>query len=324
GDVMSALLLSTFADEGLVVLDPRLPEFRAAARPLYERYAEFHRDVRARVDQAGDDLESIGLARGFSHVQTEFALFAAEGEGRRHLRPSEAGAALARGDALLPGALLRPIAQDFVLPVAVLVAGPGEIGYLAQLARAYEALGVEASTVMPRWTATWLPRAAQDVCEESGVPPEALVSDPDRALAAFFAGGVPRDLAQALEALRQHVRGALEEIGKRAKDLDRSLPQQVAATGARVDFRLGRLGEGFARKARRSWKRAHPEGSHLSTYLKPGGRLQERTLAWLDVIARGGKASEEAARERALAHVEDALAGRSLHHDCVAIEDSRG
>ena len=35
---MSALWLALFAEQGLVVVDPRLPAFRAAARPILERY----------------------------------------------------------------------------------------------------------------------------------------------------------------------------------------------------------------------------------------------------------------------------------------------
>src|ERR1051326_561475 len=38
GEAMSALWLALFAEQGLVVVDPRLPAFRAAARPILERY----------------------------------------------------------------------------------------------------------------------------------------------------------------------------------------------------------------------------------------------------------------------------------------------
>ena len=322
GDVVSALFLAAFADDGLVVVDPRLPEFRAGARPLYARYAERRAVVRDGVDQAGDRAETLGHARGFSPAQTEFALFAVKEDHRRRLAPNEAAHALAdSATALSPGALLRPVAQDFVLPTLGLVAGPGEVAYLAQLAAAYDALEVVPSIVVPRWTATWLPPPALAAAEAAGVAVEDLVRDPDQALGAFFESGVPPELARDLHALREHARATLDGLAERARDFDRSLPEFTRATAARVDWRLGRLERGLVRKARRRWKREHPAHLHLASYLRPSGKLQERTLAWLDPVARGGVALEALARERAAAHAEALLAGQPLGHDVLAVAE---
>src|SRR5205085_6474000 len=40
GEAASALMLALFAEQGLVVVDPRLPAFRAAARRIVDRYLE--------------------------------------------------------------------------------------------------------------------------------------------------------------------------------------------------------------------------------------------------------------------------------------------
>jgi bacillithiol biosynthesis cysteine-adding enzyme BshC len=320
GDVVSALFLAAFAGAGLVVVDPRLPAFRAAARPLYARYLERRTLVRDLVDAAGERAEALGATRGFAPAQTEFALFAVDGDRRRRLAAAEGPAAVADpAIALAPGAMLRPVVQDFVLPSIGLVAGPGEVAYLAQLPAAYEALEAPASIVAPRWTATWLPAEALAAADAAGVPVEALVADPDRALAEFYAAGVPPELARELAALKGHVRATLDGLGERARALDASLPEFVRATAARVDWRLGRLEQGLVRRARRRWKRAHPAHAHLASYLRPYGRLQERTLAWLDPIARGGTDVEAGAGERAAAHVADLLAGRPLAHDVLAL-----
>jgi uncharacterized protein YllA (UPF0747 family) len=328
GDVTSRLMLEAFGAAGLVVVDPRMPAFRRAALPLYERYVAAHRDVRAAIDDAGDTIEELGLPRGFTRAQTEFGLFEARGELRRHLSPGEGPAALARaqaaddvtGPGLIPGAALRPLAQDFVLPTLALVAGPGEIAYLAQLARAARLLEVTPAAIFPRWSATWLPRAAIEVCAEADVAPRDLVRAPDTALAAFLASGVPRSLSKPLADLRAQAEAAFARLAKEAPALDKSLPELVHATARRIDWRLGRLAEGFGRKARRAWKRAHPEGAHLVSYVRPNGALQERTLAWLDIVARGGRAAEESAKAAAAAHVDLALSGKTLAHDILALE----
>ncbi len=319
GDMVSALLLAAFADEGLVVLDPRLPAFRASAQPLYARYAERRVIVRDAVNEAGEALEAMGLPRGFLPAQTECAVFAIEGDHRRRVAPAEAEAAV-RGDlALSPGAMLRPLVQDSVLPSLGLVAGPGEVNYLAQLADAARALEVPPTVVVPRFSATWLPAAAAAAAAAAGIPVEALVREPDAALAAFFAAGVPPELARSVAALRARTRAELEGLGAGARAFDASLPEFVHATAARIDWRLGRLENGLVKKARRRWKRENPAHAHFASYLRPHGKLQERTLAWLDPIARGGVAVEALGRERAAAHVDDLLAGRALAHEVLAL-----
>ncbi len=319
GDFVSRLFLRAFAVEGLVVLDPRLPAFRDAARPLYARYAERHEAVRDAANAAGDAVERMDLPRGFQPAQTEFALFAAEGVGRRRVETVAAARVAAGSHALMPGALLRPLAQDFVLPSLGLVAGPGEVAYLAQVAAAAQALATPMSIVVPRFSATWLPAPAAAAAAAAGVPVEALVRDPDGALAAFFAAGVPAELSRTVGALRTHARAELARAGDESRALDASLPEFVRATAARLDWRLARLEAGFVKKARRRWKREHPSHPHFASYLKPHQRLQERTLAWLDPIARGGQGVEALARERAAAHVDDLLAGRPLGHEVLAI-----
>jgi len=49
-----------------------------------------------------------------------------------------------------PGALLRPLVQDALLPTAAYVAGPAEIAYHAQIAPAYAHFGVPRPSLLPR------------------------------------------------------------------------------------------------------------------------------------------------------------------------------
>ncbi len=325
GDVSASLVLHAIPEAGVVVCDPRRPAFRRAALPLYARYIERAHEVQRRVDDAGLALEAMGLPRGFATVQTAFGLFEALDGARRHVKAEEAEARLARarnGELdFIPGAMLRPIAQDAVLPALALVAGPGEIGYLAQLPGAFETLEVEMSVVFPRWSATWLPPAALETAAAADVTPEALVADPDGALRAFLAHGVPAELSDELAELRARTKSAITALGERAKSLDSSLPQFTAASAARVDWRLGRIADAFAKKARRRWKQAHPDAATLAEYLRPHGALQERTLAWLDPIARGGTALERRAEARADEHVAAVLQGETTHHVLVPIAE---
>ena len=51
------LILSLFGDQGLVVIDPRRSQFRAAARPIIDRYLERAAELAAAARDAGAWLE---------------------------------------------------------------------------------------------------------------------------------------------------------------------------------------------------------------------------------------------------------------------------
>ena len=168
------LLATIFADEGLLILDPREARVAALATPLYRRALDdadaLEDALRARgamLTAAGWD-EQIPVRAGCS------LLFFHErdaGGPRFRLQRDGAGWRLAGGagsvgagalraaiDEALErdplrfstSALLRPVVQDALLPTAAYVGGPAEVSYFAQLAPVYAGLGVAQPLVVPR------------------------------------------------------------------------------------------------------------------------------------------------------------------------------
>src|SRR5438093_2252090 len=108
-------MLALFGERGLVGMQPRLPSFRAAARPLIDRYLARAEKLTAAARAAGDLLEKSFARRPLSDSALESFVFAIEDGVRRKLLPVEARA-LRRDAILSPSVALRPALQDYVLP----------------------------------------------------------------------------------------------------------------------------------------------------------------------------------------------------------------
>jgi bacillithiol synthase len=305
GEAFSALMLALFGGQGLVVVDPRLPAFRAAARPVLERYLERGEELAAAARAAGERVEARTGRRPLPDAALESFVFAVEDGVRRKLTLSEARGVAGRGP-LSPSVALRPAVQDAVLPSVAMACGPGEIAYLAQLREVFEGLGVSPACPVPRLGLTWLPPAAVTLLEASGADPWELVVDADAVLRRLAESEIPAAPRADLEGARAGAREGLERLARSAREVDASLPQLVESARAKVDYQFQRLLEGVAGKVRHRLERGHPEWPRLRHYLLPGDRLQERRLASFEIVAhRGGAVADDlcgwaAAHARAL------------------------
>jgi bacillithiol synthase len=312
GEANSALMLALFADTGLVVVDPRLPAFRAAARPVLERYLGRAADLAGAARGAGTWLETRTGRRPLSDAALESFVFAIEDGVRRKVTPAEALAGPGVRT-LSPSVALRPVVQDAVFPTVAMACGPGEIAYLAQLREVFEGLGVLAACPVPRLGLTWLPPAAVALIGAAGAEPWEVVADTDAVLRRLAEMSVPTGPRADLERARADALGGLERLAVSAREVDASLPQLVESARAKVEYQFQRLLEGLTGKVRHQLERGHPEWPRLRHYLMPGGRLQERRLASLEVVARRGRAVVPAVCDLAAGHVRALALGVNEH-----------
>jgi uncharacterized protein YllA (UPF0747 family) len=312
GEAFSALMLALFGEQGLVVVDPRLPSFRAAARPVLERYLARGEDLAAAARTAGAWLEARTGRRPLSDAALESFVFALE-DGARAKRSLAEARALPAAQALSPSVALRPVVQDAVFPTVAMACGPGELAYLAQLREVFEGLQVGAACPVPRLGLTWLPPAAVSLLESTQADPWHLVAGADAVLRRLAEEAVPPLVRADLE--RAHA-GALEGLARFAavsREVDTSLPQMVESARAKVDYQFQRLHEGLAGKVRHRIERQHPEWLRLRHYLLPGEKLQERRLASLELVAYRGLAVAPALCGLAAEHARELTHGRHEH-----------
>jgi len=225
GDGFAACLLELFGGDGLVPLDARWPEVRAAGEELWRTYLDGHAGYAAGVREQGKALAAAGRPVAIADADSDHGLFVVRDRGRAEIDPatweSEARRALAAEGpaALAPSVLLRAPLQDYLFAPHAQVVGVGEAAYLAQLTPVYEGLGIPEPARVPRLEATFLPAGMvpRDRLGEACADPEAFLTELAR-------DRVPSELARRLGDLRLSTAAGLAELrdGGRAfaKDLD--------------------------------------------------------------------------------------------------------
>lgn len=301
GEASAALMLRLFEGAGLVVVDPRLPAFREAARPILDRYLANAEELSAHARRAGALLQQRIGRQPLSEASLDSFVFAVDDGVRRKLSPDEARAR-DRSLPLSPSVALRPAVQDGVFPTVAMACGPGEIAYLAQLREVFEGVGVRPACPVARLSVTWLPPSAVELLEVSGADPATLIGNVDAVLRTVAERQTPEPARAALASARAEAMRGLERLSEAAKPVDASLAQLVESARGKVEFQYARLAEGIAGKVRQKLERLHPEWPRLRYFLMPGEKTQERRLASLEPVAWRGSGLSEGLCELATEH----------------------
>jgi bacillithiol biosynthesis cysteine-adding enzyme BshC len=287
GEAHSALMLALFGARGLVVVDPRLPAFRAAARGVIDRYLAQAEAISAMAREAGGRLAAHIGRQPLAESALDSFVFGID-DGVRHKLTVGEARAWPSTRPLSPSVALRPVVQDGVLPTVAMACGPGELAYLAQLREVFDAVAVRAACPVPRFSATWLPPAAVGLIDASGAEPWEVVAATDSVLKHHAEQLVPAELREQLAGARRELSERLERFAAASTLVDSSLPQMVESARGKVDYQFARLLEGLTGKVRHRLEQEHPEWLRLRYYLSPGDRLQERRVASLEPVAWRG------------------------------------
>ncbi len=306
-DAFARLLRALVPDIVLVSADDA--RLKRLALPLFAQEIERWPETRAALD-----AQSAVLADAGFHVQvapTPVNLFEM-GDGRRSpLDPAADGFVLRASDqplsadALLaqladapesisPNVILRPLLQDTLLPTAAYVAGPGEAAYFAQLGPVYDLFGVPMPVIEPRLSLTIVEPGVDKVLERYGLGLACLGGGPDLAetRAALWrrlaAEASDLNAAARFEDARQRTEAALADLEALALAASPALDGAVGAARASVGRALDRLETKVARVEKQAHDDVRERLERAQAALWPGGRLQERALGPLGVVARHG------------------------------------
>ncbi len=262
------LLARLFRGFPIVFLEPSLPGIRRIAASVFRKELEDPIRLSLLVNEAGKSLQELGFPPQIKKASNDCSFFV-EIENRRRKVVVEQGRFVfpETGEAISAATLthwleenperfsenviLRPISQQVLLEPVAYVAGPGEVGYWAQLRGVFEHYGLDMPVVYPRIRATLVTTKNRKLMERYGLalddlfePFETLLdraleqSSRSRSRSAFqtekeaLLDAVARfchateqlsgELGPMASALRERVKNALERMEKTVLRADQS------------------------------------------------------------------------------------------------------
>jgi bacillithiol synthase len=312
GSAFARLISLVFPE--LVVLDPADPALKKHMVPVMSRELSERSPSSRLALEAGERLLAAGYHQQVPLRDGFFNLFVVI-EGERRALAVRDGAVEIRGlgrelplaEAMRqleghpadwsPGALLRPIAQDLILPTLAYVGGPAEIAYHAQIGPAYAQFGATRPLLLPRPSVTVVEPAQTRALEAEGLSLCDLQADPETVLARWAKEAYP-DVEAAFERAREAIVREMQAVEAALGAVDPTLRAAADAAKGRALHQV----EGLQEKSTRALKKRDQVRAdrlrRTRDALLPGGALQERGLGWIGLLARQGDAIIGDLRER--------------------------
>jgi bacillithiol biosynthesis cysteine-adding enzyme BshC len=316
GRAFGRVIAALFAEEGLIVFDPRVPAVARLAVPLYRRALAETTEIGRALTERKAVLEAAGLSEQVPvRASCPLVFFhdkSAEGP-RYRLERSDAdtwalaGAAGASvSDAELrrlleedplrfsTSALLRPLMQDTLFPTAAYVGGPAELAYFTQLGPLYDRFGLPQPLVVLRARLRCVDDRSRRLLAQLGLEardlerPEAEVLQKLATRAAGETSDLPTPAALA-EEMKAAFDPALARLRSVLRAADATLLRPVDRRSTQMQVSVDRLVAKYAAALARKDSTRLERLERLRTYLNPEGHPQERHYGWPTLAARSGQ-----------------------------------
>jgi bacillithiol biosynthesis cysteine-adding enzyme BshC len=290
---------------GLVIMDPAVPALKKLMRPVIEReIAELSPTSRLAAD-IGEKLLAAGYHQQVPVRATGFLnMFLVANGKRRALGVSEKGVEVRGGhevmtkDQLLarvsaapedasPGVMLRPLAQDYLLPTIAYIGGPAEVAYHAQIGPSYAHFGIPRPVIFPRPSFSLVDAATARAMEAENLSFEELQTDTATLLAQAAREANP-EVERAFVETRAAIESAFGSVEETLGKLDSTLRGAAQSALGRALHQV----DGLQEKALRTMKRQDATRAErlrrTRDFVFPGGSLQERGVSWFSLLAKYG------------------------------------
>jgi bacillithiol biosynthesis cysteine-adding enzyme BshC len=293
---------SLFRDAGLIFISANEPRLKRALSPLFVReITEFPAISQIVINQSAEleksyhaqvKAKSVNLfmfQKGGRYLieprENDFSL-----KGTRHFISKEEMLKIGQEtpELLSPNVILRPLAQDILLPTAVYVAGPSEVAYHAQLKPVYDHLGVPQPVIYPRASASYLEERLRRALEKYELELLDFFADIGRVTDKVVGQISEVKLDVIFGNATQHVRDALNELKFGLNEIDPTLLGSLENTTGKIDTTIAILKEKAASAQKRRNETAVRQVEKAANSLRPNASLQEREISILHYMNKYG------------------------------------
>ena len=291
---------------GLVVLDPSDPALKAHMASVLSRELREGSPTSRLAAKAGEALLAAGYHQQVP-IRPGFLNLFLMMEGERRALGAVNGVIEVRGlwrkipvaEAVRmlesdptpwsPGVLLRPLAQDQLLPTAAYIGGPAEIAYHAQLGPSYAEFGIPRPSLVPRPSLTLIEPAQARALEAEGLELWDLQADPE-VVALRWAREAHPKVEAAFARTREALEREMAEVEEALAALDPTLRAAAESARGRALHQIESLHEKSVRALKKKDQTRADRLRRTRDALLPGGSFQERGLGLLSLLARYGTA----------------------------------
>lgn len=170
-DWFARIMMGFFGQYGLVIINPMLPGIRQILAPLYGQFIMAAEEVNGALHKGQQKVIAMGFEPQVDKAPEHLHLFRYIDGERLPILKEESGysvrghdlvwtgeelvaAARENPEQFSPNVVLRPVAQDFIMPLLAYVAGPGEISYYALYKEIYPLFNMSMPVIYPRANVT--------------------------------------------------------------------------------------------------------------------------------------------------------------------------
>jgi bacillithiol synthase len=296
------LLIWFFDEYGLVILDPQDKGIKELLRPVFKKEITDFRIHSEKLVSVSAILEEN------YHAQVKVRainMFYNYDEGRYLIEPGESDFRLRRKrkkfsyeelidlidkepEKFSPNVLLRPLCQDYLLPTAFYVAGPGEIAYFAQAIPLYDYYGVQTPIIYPRCSVSLLEKNISSLLEKYGSDiKDVFLSNGD--LKSKIIGNLASNpVEEIFKETENQFEYSMDQLKEKLFEIDKTVSDSSTRYKQKIFSYLGELKNKSIEAHSKKYDITIRQTERITASVFPRNNLQEREINFIYFINKYG------------------------------------
>ncbi|TAL67942.1 MAG: bacillithiol biosynthesis cysteine-adding enzyme BshC [Bacteroidetes bacterium] len=304
-DAFISLLNSWFADKGLLYIKASEARQSRLFRELILKELENIGKTKQIINDANQKIEKSGY-----HIQAkayEVNVFIHENEKRYKIIKTKYDNLTFEYDSRLisldelkqkaekepelfsPAVLMRPVFQDYILPTAVYIGGPSEIGYSTQIKELYDYFNVSMPAFLPRHSSTFINTQIQSFLEKQKIEPIYFTKQFDEIEKELNDILFDKEVEKVFEKARKQINDNYEEIQNVLSKIDATLIRTGASACHKSLENLLWLEKKVNSAQKRVNQLIYDKFRQISNYFFPEGTMQERMFSAINFMNEIGE-----------------------------------